>query len=329
MSNFVTISERPIAKGSYKTVFNAVPTEGLAPAIFNTDKNPEDLVIIVIKTQNKINILEDIYNEYALHQTFVEHGLAPRFYGFTLIHKPLKNVMIKMTPEMLFDEGSFRNVALNYVKKYPKLAPALHQVYGIAILEDKCAMVKWRSIVKKELLPDIVYGISELFEKTVDIGYVFLDAKMINLCPNKELTTFKAIDFDTQFVKPWRFFFKEAGEKHAFLFMSIMIYTDLLRLLSPDLHSALDDCFQLVFSLKGFKLEDVRNMVNDCYETCCENVAPGEQLKYNPLNMIYYYKMDVETDPDNKVIRTCDNLYNGVKEEIIEYLLGMTHMLFV
>ncbi len=328
MSNFITISERPIAKGAYKTVFKAVPVAELELAIFHTDMNPDNLVIIVIPTQHKMNMLEDIYDEYALHQTFVDHGLAPRFYGFTLVHKPMKNVMIKMTPEMLFNEGSFRDVALNYVKKYPKLAPALRDVYGIAVLEDKCTLVKWRSIMKKELLPDIVYGISELFEKTVDIGYVFLDAKMINLCPNRELTQFKAIDFDTKFVKPHTLFFKEAGEKHAFLFMSTMIYTDLLRLLSPDLHSALDDCYQLIFSLKGFKLEDIRNMVNDCYETCCENVAPGAQLKYNPLNMIYYYKMDVETEPDNKVMRTCDNLYNGVKEEIIEYLLGMTHMLF-
>ena len=328
MSKFLTLSTRPFAKGSYKTVYNAEQVDGLKPALFSTDLDENDLVIIVIPIQNKINILDDIYEEYRLHQTFFEHGLAPKFYGFTLIHKPLKNVMIKMTPETLFNEGSFRNVALNYVKQYPKLSTALHLVYGIAVLEDKCTMVKWSKVDNKEQLPDIVYGISELFEKTVDIGYVFLDAKMINLCPNADLTKFKAIDFDTQFVKPYRLFFSEAGDKHAFLFMSIMIFTDLLQRLDARLHSALCDCFGLIFSLKGLRLEDVRNMVNDCYETCCENVLPNEQLKYNPLNMIYYYKMDAETDPDNKIMRTCGQLYEGVKEEIIGYLLEVTHPLF-
>lgn len=327
MTTLLTTSARPFAKGSYKTVYKAEPTSGLEPAIFNTNMDYNNLVIVVIPIHTP-NTLIEIYNEYKLHQKFVDHGLAPRFYGFTLVHNPLQNKMIKIAPEVLFEAGSFNNVIKRYINQVPQLESAARGIRGIAVLEDKCTMVKWNRIHNPEVLSDIVYSICELFDATIDIGYIFLDAKLINLCPNADFSKIKAIDFDTQFVKNYTLFFSENGEKYAFLFMTIMIYTDFLRYLPTNMHNALNDCFELMFMLKNIKRTDIRNMVNTCYETCCENVFEDEELQYNPLNMLYFYKIDTEPDVNNKIMQTCEHMYNGVKEEIIDYLLQVTVPLF-
>lgn len=327
MSTLLTKSERPIAKGSYKTVYKAEPTSGLEPAIFNTNMDYKDLVIVVIPI-NTLSMLNEIYDEYVLHQKFVDHGLAPQIYGFTLIHKPLQNKMIKIAPEVLFSEGSFHKVVRKYIQKVPQLESAAKNIYAIAVLEDRCAMVKWQRITNPEILSDSIYSICDLLEATIDMGYIFLDAKLINLCPNKDFSKIKAIDFDAQFVKQYNLFFHENGEKYAFLFMAIMIYTDFLRYLNEPMRNALNDCFELMFLLKNIKQTDIRNMVNTCYETCCENISPEKELPYNPLNMIYFYKIDKEPNVNNKVMRTCEQMHNGVKEEIIDYLLQVTVPLF-
>jgi len=328
MSSSITTSPRPIAKGSYKIVYKATPTSGIdAPAIFNTDMDYKDLVIIIIPLDS-INMFNEIYSEYALHQKFVDHGLAPRFYGFTLVHNPVKNKMIKISPEVLFSEGSFHKAVTKYINDVPELASAAKGIYGVAVLEDKCTIVKWQRIDNPEVLSDMVYSICDLFDATIGIGYIFLDAKLINLCPNADFTKVKAIDFDTQFVKNYTLFFNSDSEKYAFLFMAIMIYTDFLRYLPKPLHSALGDCFELMFMMKNIKRVDIRNMVNTCYETCCEDALSGENYYYNPLNMIYFYKIDTETDINKKVMRTCEQMYGGVKEEIIDYLMQVTAPLF-
>lgn len=326
MTQYLSISHRPIAKGSYKQVFNAVPTNMIEPFIFTTPPNKkfENLVIILIPTKSDRDVIDDVYDEYALHHKFAERGLAPKFYGFTLVHKELQRQMIRLTPEKVFEAGSFQGALIQYFDKYPQLKDAIKNVYGIAILEERCASIKWQTYANAERMPDIVFGITELFDAVVDMGYVFLDTKLINLCPNAGLTKFQAIDFDTKFAKPFELFF---DAKSAFIFMAIMIYTDMMKYFNEEMRYASKQCWKSVFELKNITQDDVIHMVEKCYQTACVDTLPEDELEYNPLNMIYYYRIDSDPNGNNRFIRNCRHMRLGIKTQILDYVLYMTEPL--
>lgn len=326
MTQYLTVSGRPIAIGTYKQVYNAESTNMIEPFIFTKppDKSLDELVIIIIPTKSEREKINNVYEEYLLHQKFVERGLAPKFYGFTLVHHELQRQMIRLTPENVFSAGSFQDAVFQYFEKYPQLKNAIKNVFGIAVLEERCASINWRKYTNMERIPDIVFGIAELFEAVIDMGYVFLDTKLINLCPNAGLTKFQAIDFDTKFAKPFELFFDSTS---AFVFMSIMIYTDMMRYLKDELRYAIKQCWKSVFELKNITQRDIINMVEQCYQTACVDTLPENELEFNPLNMIYYYRIDPEPDGNKRYMRNCEELHFGIKSQILEYVLNVTEPL--
>ena len=330
-TNYLTVSEF-LNKGTYKHVFTTKHVEKhdgkfVEPYVFKSTEHPDNLVIVIIPLEN-LN-LKFIYKEIELHYKFARNKLAPTIYSVALVHELIQPLTIRFTTEYLLEAGSFDNAVGQYLNKNPSYENAINDVYAVALLEERCSSFKWKQFYPLETIPNIVFAITELFDATVESGFIMLDMKIGNLCPkieNGELKKMKAIDFDVVFTMPFELFFGVDGHKYAFMFMAIMIYTDMLRYMHRDMHYAIKETWKAVFYAKDIKQTDIRNMANECYEYACESVILEEQLEYNPLNMIYFYKMDTRPN-DEKYSKTCEEIYH-LKEEIINYLLQITQPLF-
>ncbi len=164
----------------------------------NTDKNPNNKVIIQIPIQNEDRLLH-LFKEIELQHSLSNKDMMPTIYGIQLFVKLEEDTYtyIDTTTDMLLQHNGFNTFVNN------KDASIL----CIYLLEELCDHYEPNEITLKQA-KNYVKKVAELATATANMGYYNTDFKHGNECPSTEivddelrLIRLRGLDFDPRMLE--------------------------------------------------------------------------------------------------------------------------------